>query len=84
MSQNPSSKEKLLMLEIPKRNQSRSKFKREINPASSSKEKPPFQRETTVPKRNQHLYIEFWSGYFGIFWDIWDISILLFETFKKK
>ena len=67
MSQNPSSKEKSLMLEIPKRNQLRSKFQREINPAISSKEKPPFQRETTVPKRNQHLYIEFWSGYFGIF-----------------
>ena len=51
MSQNPSSKEKSITLEIPKRNQSCRKF----------------QRETTVPERNQHLYIEFWSGYFGIF-----------------
>ena len=71
MSQNPSSKEKLLLLEIPKRNQ----------PCQQ------FQRENTVPERNHRSKEKSTFIHWilvGIFWDFWDISILLFETFKKK
>ena len=64
MSQNPSSKKKSLMLEILKRSQSRSKFQREINPAISSKEKPPFQREIKIYTLNFGRHI---LGLLGLF-----------------
>ena len=67
MSQNPSSKEKSLMLEILKRNQSRSKFQREINPVISSKEKPPFQREINIYTLNFGRDI---LGYLGHFYSL--------------